>query len=84
MSEPKLRHDLLVLLVEIRDGSVYGDPATGSKYLSTSAGDLKVTPQVEELMAHELACKGDVIGGTYPVLLLPAGELLLDTYRGAS
>jgi hypothetical protein len=84
MSRPELRADLISLLVEIRAGSVYGEPATRSKYLSCSSGDLKVTPQVEELMAHELACRGEVIGGTYPVLLTPAGELLLDTYRSAS
>jgi hypothetical protein len=84
MSELKLRRDLLALLVEIRAGSVYGDPVSRSKFMVTSAGGLKVTPQVEELMAHELACKGEVVGGTYPVELTPAGVLLLDTYRGAS
>lgn len=79
-----LRPALLDLLAEIAGGTVHGVESTGSKYLLDDGVRVKVSPQVEELMAHELACKGVVEDGCYPVLLTPAGELELKKDRDAS
>lgn len=75
MSE--LRPGLLSLLAAIFVGDVHGVESTGSKYQFIGDVHVKVTPQVDELMANELACKGEVEDGAYPVLLTPAGELEL-------
>ena len=76
-----LRPALVGLLAAIDAGGVHGVVSTGSKYRLVDGERIKVTPQVEELMAHELACKGEVEDGSYPVLLTPAGELELKKGR---
>lgn len=81
MTDAKLRH-LRRVMVAIHKGQVYGDPRSMSKWLAGEPPEV-VTVQVEELMAHELACKGAVGDGCYPVLLTPAGELELKKGRDA-
>lgn len=79
-----LRPALLDLLAAIDADAVHGVVSTGSKYRFVDGVRIKVTPQVEELMAHELAHKGVVEDGCYPVLLTPAGELELKKGRDSS
>lgn len=79
-----LRPGLLGLLAEIDAGAVHGVESTGSKHAFRNGQRIKVTVQVEELMAHELACKGAPVDGCYPVLLTPAGELELKKDRETS
>ena len=79
-----LRPALLKLLAEIDAGTVHGVESTGSKYALRDGVQERVTPQVEELMAHELAHKGAPEDGCYPVLLTPAGELELKKGRDAT
>ena len=79
-----LRPGLLSLLAEVDAGAVHGVESTGSKYRFVDGVRVKVTPQVEELMAREFACKGAPADGCYPVLLTPAGELELKKDGGSS
>jgi hypothetical protein len=67
----RLRPRLVEILLAMPAGYVYG---TGdSKYMRTALGDLKRTAEVDELMAHGLACRGLRGVPDYPVVPTDAG-----------
>jgi hypothetical protein len=83
MTSSHLRRRLVEILLALPAGYVYG---TGdSKYLRTGRGDVKRTPEVEELMAHGLACRGLRGVPDYPVVPTDRGLVEIDRLmNGAS
>lgn len=61
-----LRPRLVEILLAMPAGHVYG--YGHSKYVRTGRGDVKRTPEVEELMAHGLAVRGLRGVPDYPVV----------------